>query len=164
MPRRRDRVGAEEEGGVPGLLATSVVGGESFVRHIYRSILSALESGGDVKVVMERYMPMLLNEIESWAMIYPEVKDLFLSAFRHMWERAFPNIPCPEVEEEETATVVTGKVFETLKRYADKIEAVGIESSASTSSYEIESTVRYITVQFMESVCRYVFKVMGVLT
>ncbi len=163
MPRRRQREGEATEEGLHPPISLGV-STESFVRHIYKSILTALEGGGDVKAVMERYMPMLLNEIESWAMIYPEVKDLFVSAFKRMWDRSFPNIPMPEVSEDENVTVITGKVFETLKKYADKIEAVGIESSASISTYEVESTIRYITIQFVESVCRYVFKVMGVLS
>jgi len=163
VPRRRgfgrDDSAEEEQPRIP-----LTISGESLVRSIYRSILSALEGGGDIKAVMERFMPMLLNEIESWAMIYPEVKDLFVSAFKRMWERAFPKIPCPEVAEDETATVVLGKVFETLRLHADRIEAVGLESSASMSTYEMETTIRYVTLQFMESVCRYVFKVMGVLS
>ena len=163
MPKGRGYwVREEREEEAPKIPLT--ISEESLVRHIYRSILSALESGGDIKAVLERFMPMLLNEIESWAMIYPEVKDLFVSAFKSMWERAFSEIPCPEVTERETATVVLGKVFETLKTHADKIEAVGLASSASVSTFEIESTIRYVALQFMESVCRFVFKVMGVLS
>jgi len=137
--------------------------GSTLVEHIYKSILQALESNANIRDVYDRYMPMLLNEIEILAMQHPITKDLFVDTFNNMWGRWFRNIPTPSIEPEESVTLVQTKVYETLRKHVEKIDLTAMSGRASLTTIEMEDQLRYLTLQFMESVCRYVFRVMGVL-
>ena len=163
MVRRVPRGEAPQSGDMGEVGVLTAVGREgSSVERIYDAMLRAIESSMDIRSVYEQYMPLFLSELETESLRYPYLKELFVETFMRLWDQWFPNINPPDIKPEEAVVMIQGKTFETLMENSAKLRLVGV-GRASMTLEEREKEIRFLTLQFIHVVTKFVFKVMGVL-
>lgn len=133
----------------------------SLVQSLYDAMFEALKSGENIDAVLERHVPLLLNELDKMMILYDYVPYIVVSVFKKLWRRWFRNIPCPELDPKEIGGARLHSIItDTLMKHREKI--VEKTRKYMTSTADIEQYVHYTVLSFLNSLLTTVFHLMGV--
>jgi len=160
VPQQRRR----SETGTPRQTVVVPLGiSRSLVQSLYDAMFEALKSGENIDTVLERHVPLLLNELDKLMLLYDYVPNIVITIFHKLWKMWFKEIPCPELDPDTLSGArLQDIITDTLYKYRDKLTEKLSRKTYLTSKHEIEAYIHYTVLSFLNSLLTTVFHLMGV--
>jgi hypothetical protein len=134
------------------------------VERIYKQMIEEVAKGASHIDQLRQFMTLLLTELDTYAMIYPDLKQWFATVYERLWRLKFPDIPPPVVGEDDTATEAYAKALQALRDNWEKlIPKIAPLEGAAYSEVDVEGLVEREALLFMDSVLRTVYRSFGII-